>query len=101
MPKFRKKPFEVDAIQYTGDNEIAVMDWARQGADPNVELGVWLGENSGKPYVITMRDVYIPVDDWMWIIREPTAPHRFYPLHAVELEATCDPAPVEEVTDDV
>lgn len=30
MPKFRKKPVEIEAIQYTGKNGVEVWGWARE-----------------------------------------------------------------------
>jgi hypothetical protein len=30
MPKFRKRPVEIEAIQYTGDNKFEVSEWAIQ-----------------------------------------------------------------------
>jgi hypothetical protein len=78
VPRFRKKPVEVDAIQFTGDNLIAVAEF----------MGVGRFVPGGD--VIAMTTIH---DDKAfarpgdWIIAEPQ-PNRFYPCAADIFAAT-------------
>lgn len=78
MPKFRKKPIEIEAVQYTGI-----------GVDP---VGVFRTASSA-PYVITIHNqlVYILPDDW--IVPEPDGKH-YYPIKPEIFAASYEP--VEE-----
>ncbi len=76
MPRFRKIPVYIEAVQFDGVNE------------PN---GVWRREEDLTPYVITIHGqrCYIQVGDW--IVPEPDGIH-FYPVKPDIFAATYEPA---------
>lgn len=78
MPRYRKKPVDVDAVQYTGG-----------GPDPD---GVFRRELDGAPYVITIHGdrAYLKPGDW--IITEPNGKNH-YPCKPDIFAATYEAVP--------
>lgn len=63
MPKFRKKPVMVEAMQYTGNSSIvACREW---GADIRVE-----GHEDEAFLVVVKASAMVPLVSGMWIIKE-------------------------------
>ena len=83
--RFRKKPLEVDAMQWTGDNIHELWDWG--GAEhiygPTETNPTWL-------IVTTIHDEKASVALGNWVIREPDG-ERFYPCEREVFAATYDP----------
>ena len=75
MPKFRKIPVEIEAVQFDGVN------------DP---IGVWRRDEDLTPYVVTIHGqrCYIQAGDW--IVPEPDGVH-FYPVKPDIFTATYEP----------
>jgi hypothetical protein len=77
MPRFRKKPVEIEAVQWTGDNVdevrefLGFMDRTDEDAIPVTTI-------HGDTAFVRLRD---------WIIPEPQ-PGRFYPCKPDIFEAT-------------
>jgi hypothetical protein len=76
MPRFRKIPVEIEAVQFDGMNDPA---------------GVLRREEDHAPYVVTIHGqrCYIQVGDW--IVPEPDGVH-FYPIKPDIFAATYEPA---------
>ena len=71
MPRYMRKPTEVDAEQFTDLR--------------NPPRGVHEGEHDGKlgrryHYVVTAQDRLVRVDVGEWVVREPSASGCFYPV---------------------
>jgi hypothetical protein len=84
MPKFRKKPLEVDAMQWTGDNIAAIWEWGG--------FGDWYAREEDDVTTLELTTIHgekaiARIGDW--VIREP-APRRFYPCRNDIFEATYD-----------
>lgn len=84
--KYRKKPVEIEAIQYTGDNFNEIKDFINTGERPMkmTELGTPVIEtNEG--------DMYVSTNDW--VIKEPFPinDRKFYPCKPDIFEQTYEP----------
>lgn len=87
MTRYRKKPVEVDAMQWTGDNIDALGEWA------GLTIVVYAGPNPQRVSLYTIDDVEVPCPIGHWVIREPE-PHtnRFYPCDPTVFAATYERA---------
>ena len=75
MAKYRKKPIEVEAVQYIR---------------PPAPHGVFIDE-TGKASVVTIHGHRTPVNPGDWIITEPDGVHH-YPCKPEVFAATYEPA---------
>ena len=75
--KFRKKPVEVEANQFLGN----------QASDP---VGVFRREEDRSPYVVTIHDQRCYIEPGDWILPEPDGVH-YYPVKPAIFAATYDP----------
>ena len=85
MTTFRKKPIEVEAMQWTGDNIAAIWDWGGTA-------GIYgpTEENPDQLILTTIHGEQAVARVGDWVIREPRA-DRFYPCKPDIFEATYDP----------
>ena len=74
--RFRKRPLEVDAIQYTGDL-IEIADWVAQWHDEDDDSGIWMTGGRGKNLSIDTLEGVMTVSPGDWIIRGSAG--EFYP----------------------
>lgn len=65
MPKFRKKPVEIEAIQFTGKNGVEVWGWAKERSAFPVSEEV---KASGSVLVIKTLEGDMRADPNDWII---------------------------------
>lgn len=82
MPRFRKKPIEVEAVKFTGRNDEEVLSFCDGAADDPL---------ADRPtIVIHTREGDMTAEVGDWIIKEPrpTADRRFYPCKPDIFEAT-------------
>jgi hypothetical protein len=77
MPRFRRKPTETEAEQFTHP--------------ATAPRGVYVGEN-GECWVVTIHGHKTPVVPGDWIMPEPDGEH-FYPIKDDVFRATWDPIP--------
>ncbi len=68
MPKFRKKPLEIEAVQFDG----------HPSNDPP---GVFRRPEDNTPYVVTIHDQRCYLAPGDWIVPEPDGVH-YYPIKA-------------------
>jgi hypothetical protein len=101
--RFRKRPIEVSAIQWTGENEREIRDWTGRKfasipvddrVDPEVTAEVydelhstWVGVKTGQWIVRGVKGEYYP-------IAEDVLAETYEP--AVQREHTCIPCPLCE-----
>lgn len=91
--RYRKKPVEVEAIEWTGENFNAVRAFTR-GA-----LG--LGQvGDALPLWVTKSQAVCYVQRGDWVIREPDG-SGFYPCSEADFPATYEPAAPAAVADDI
>lgn len=66
MPKFRKKPVEIEAIQFTGDNRNAVLDWTGVST-VNASTIYWRSKaDDGEIVIRTLEgDMVASIGDWI------------------------------------
>jgi hypothetical protein len=76
MSRYRKKPVEIDAMRWTGDNIDALFEWA----GPSI-VNYPTDKTPERLLLTTIDGVEVPCPVGHWVIREPV-PDRFYP---------CDP----------
>lgn len=91
MPKFRKKPVEIEAMQWTGDNTRDIATWAQPQLAPfALPKGWWLKRpDNGDPQLIIATlegDHAASIGDW--IIRGIKG--EFYPCKPDIFAATYD-----------
>lgn len=82
MPKFRKKPVVIDAMQWTGGNINDLWDWA--GAD-NI-----YGPTEASPLrlYVAANDAWLNLEVGEWIIRDSEG---YYPCKPDIFAATYEP----------
>lgn len=76
MNRFRKKPVEVEALLWTGENHDELTNWTDGVAAP-----FYVGMNpepAGLSLFIDKSDVHVTFVDPIWVIREPDG-SGFYP----------------------
>jgi len=77
--RFRKRPVEVSAIQWTGDNETELRDWTEHRfettapgdySDPDITAIVyddlhstWVGVKTGQWIMRGVKDEFYPIDE--------------------------------------
>jgi hypothetical protein len=88
MPKFRKKPLVVEAIQWTGDNYDDVMVFTEGNAGNITDL-------RGDTIVLLTREGKMSCPKGDWIVKEPnpTADRKFYPIKNEIFQKTYDQVP--------
>lgn len=86
MPKFRKKPVVVEAMQYTGDH--LIVHWIAQGFGSD-GITSRVREEDQELYISTLEgEMHISVGDW--IIKGVAG--EFYPCKPDIFEQTYEPA---------
>jgi hypothetical protein len=89
MPRFRKKPIEIEAEQYLGPNLVS-----RGQNLPNSPFGVLWAEmwDGAKlcPYIVTIHGQKTFIECGDWIITEPDGVHH-YPCKPDIFKDTYDP----------
>lgn len=83
MPKFRKKPIVVEAVQYFRHNQFI----EPQASFPSLTLD----PNSNRDYVMTIHGERAHLEDGDWMILEPDGRHA-YPCKSDIFAATYEPA---------
>lgn len=96
MTKYRKKPIEVDAIQWTGDNTEACREFV-QYEDENQDLVQTpihrdRVEKDSLMFWCLKSQVQVMLEPFGWIIAEPDG-EGFYPCTREQFEATYEPVP--------
>lgn len=86
MTIYRKRPIEVEAIQFTGDNVAEI--WDKFGA-----TGIYAGYENSPDHLIltTTHGDPAPARAGDWIVPDST-PGTFYPIKPDVFEATYEPA---------
>ncbi len=90
MPKFRKKPVVIEAVQFTGGNGYEIMRWAHEGLPDIAQAIVFRGVAPDTIQIRTLEGMHLaaPGD---WIIRGVKG--EFYPCKPDIFAATYEPAP--------
>ena len=89
--RFRKKPIEIEAIQWTGHNAQAIAEFADMFSALGVEVA--LGKGESEPHlVIRTLEGDMRADVGSWIIRG--AYGELYPCRGDVFADTYEPAPV-------
>lgn len=83
MPKFRKKPVVIEAVQFTGKNYDEIFVWAHKGVHPAANSVV--RENPVGLDVVTLEGTMFAAPD-DWIIRGVKG--EFYPCKPDIFEMT-------------
>jgi hypothetical protein len=85
VPKFRKKPIVIEAIQFTGDNVNEI--WDRFGA-----AGIYGPTETNPDHLIltTTHGDPAPARVGDWVVPD-SQPHTFYPIKPDVFEATYEP----------
>ncbi|MGC4918670.1 hypothetical protein ACLQ2B_38095 [Streptomyces albogriseolus] len=94
MPKYRKRPVEIDAIQWTGNNIDAVMGFMHPQQPVHVNsLSHMRFTNADDLIGIETLEGLMVADKGDWIIREPfpTDDRKFYPCKPDIFAATYEP----------
>lgn len=84
MARYRKRPIEVDAVQWTGENAAEVAAFLGLPADPNWPVAPTIAIKTAHGDVAYVR----PGD---WIIPD-SEPGTFYPVKPDVFDATYEPA---------
>jgi hypothetical protein len=85
MPRFRKKPVEIEARRYTGDNPVEMLQWILScGREASVTCN-----NDGCRFEIETLEGSLEASPGDWIIRGVLG--EFYPCKPDAFEATYDP----------
>lgn len=84
--RYRKKPVEVEAVQWTGDNVAEIRALAGGKFHP---LCVPKGDITAEVKDV-LHDTWVGVKDGQWIIRGVQG--EFYPCDDVVFQATYEPA---------
>ena len=66
MPKFRKRPVEIEAIQWTGSNVAEVIEFLKPGG--SFEFSAGFGNGQGPMYINTLEG-RMETTPGSWIIR--------------------------------
>lgn len=89
MPKFRKKPVVIEAVQWNGKNFDEVMNFMKEfhGSKLNYENAEEAALNSGKLFVVTLEGI-MEASNKDWIIKGING--EFYPCKPDIFEKTYD-----------
>jgi hypothetical protein len=86
MRLYRKKPVIVEAMQWTGDNNAAVLEWCGTHRDDGEEKLVFVPLAYPQPILwVAANRAYIPIECGDWIIRDMLG---FYPCKPQVFDAT-------------
>jgi len=89
MPKFRKKPVEIEAVQFDGNNADEILDWVNEhNEDGNTAHLVPHGEFTKDAIIIPTLEGDHRADVSDWIIQGVKG--EFYPCKPDIFEATYD-----------
>ncbi len=89
MPKFRKKPVVIEALQWTGDNATAMLAFGHSGPSPLWGADFQVHTDNREVEIGTLEGcMTASVGDW--IIRGVQG--EFYPCKPDIFEATYEPA---------
>lgn len=83
--KFRKKPVEIEAIQFTGDNHREVMEFMHKGRITRDMVGWVSGDHDGTLKIKTLEGV-MTASEGDWIIKGVRG--EFYPCKPDIFSAT-------------
>lgn len=91
MPRFRKRPVEVEAVQWTGDNEAELVAFAGdlfRAVDPEDR-----GDDPDQTAAVmdTLHNTWVRVYDGQWIVKGVKG--EFYPCAGDVFAETYEPAP--------
>ena len=91
MPKFRKKPVVVEAVQYQGSNINEIMFWIGSNAplEPHEQLAIVDDDGTFKIRTLESGEGYHVADVGDWIIKGIKG--EFYPCKPAIFEATYEP----------
>lgn len=90
MPKFRKKPIEIDAVQWNGKNFDEIMNFMNEfhGSKLNYENAEQRALKTGIITITTMHDgQHVNVAPGDWIVPDGK-PNTFYPIKSDVFEKT-------------
>lgn len=85
MPRFRRKPTEIEAVQFTGKDPIP----------PGVMHAKGRYGFPGAYYVVTLHNQRVYLEPGDWIAPEPDGVH-YYPIKDAVFQATYEPVEEEE-----
>lgn len=96
MPRFRKKPVEVTAVQWTGGNEAELRAFAGdlfEAVEPEDR-----GDDPAQTATVmdTLHNTWVRVYDGQWIIKGVKG--EFYPIDGAVLAETYEPVHGPEIT---
>ena len=89
MSSFRKKPVVIEAIQWTGDNSMEVLDFGNDGPMPLWGDDFTVDMDKSEVYILTLEGKHTATKG-DWIIRGIKG--EFYPCQPDIFEATYEPA---------
>jgi hypothetical protein len=87
MSHYRKKPVEVEAMQWTGDNALALTSWTSNAFYPVDPEDRDDPETTGD-LLVTANSAHVGIETGEWIIRDARG---FYPCKPDIFEATYEP----------
>ena len=90
--RFRKRPVEIDAMQWDGSREAidACCQWVNAGAEEPILDYIFFGSNDVKDVQIATLEGYMSVSPGDWIIKGVQG--EFYPCKPDIFKATYEPA---------
>ena len=97
--RFRSRPSEVEAVQWTGSNYRAVQDFVA-GAEqvrsgPVVRWHDWGGQFGSRLEVLAGKDGaqgWVPVPQGHWLVRNPGDHGDYWPVYGGYFEGKYEPA---------
>ena len=90
MPIFRKKPVEIEARQFTNEDNDALLDWINEHADERTAYELGRGIDYENALIIPTLEGDHRADIGDWIIKGVKG--EFYPCKSDIFEATYDAA---------
>lgn len=101
--RYRKKPTTIEAVQYTGDNAVALEGWA--GPETLPDAGVTTGAQvvpgttaPGPRFLTVMTPTggsSLTPGDWLARQPMPDGTWDYWPIAQAQFEATYEPVPDE------
>lgn len=88
MGRYRKKPVEVEAIQYTGDNLSAVTAFVGEGDFAPIHPDDQVDGDYDAELYVAANGAWVPIEPGEWILRDQRG---CYPCKADIFAATYEP----------